>query len=75
MMQQATYQHSPAIRTLLQSVPGFWDASWRPDVLERGIEAARGLAFVYEQREDIVGFVCAHDLGFRAYLRALIVAA
>lgn len=75
MIQQATYQHIPAIRTLMQSVPGFWDASWRPDVLERGIEAARGLAFVYEQRADMVGFVCAHDLGFRAYLSELIVAA
>ena len=58
----------------MQSIPGFWDEAWRPDVLERGIAAADGLAFVYEERAGIVGFVCAHDLGFRAYLSELVVA-
>jgi hypothetical protein len=74
MFTQATSQHVPAIRSLMQSVPGFWDKSWRPDVIERGIEAARGLAFVYEENSNVLGFVCAHDLGFRAYLSELVVA-
>lgn len=74
MIKHATVAHVPAIRSLMQSVPGFWNASWRPDVIERGIEAARGLAFVYEDNSDVVGFVCVHDLGFRAYLSELVVA-
>lgn len=74
MIKQATAAHVPAIRSLMQSVPGFWNASWRPDVIEQGIEAARGLAFVYEDNSGVVGFVCVHDLGFRAYLSELVVA-
>jgi GNAT superfamily N-acetyltransferase len=74
MIIQAASQHVPAIRSLMRSVPGFWDKSWRPDVVERGIEAARGLAFVYEENVNVIGFVCAHDLGFRAYLSELVVA-
>ena len=73
MIKPAISQHVPAIRSLMQSVPGFWDDSWRPDVLEQGIAAAKGLAFVYEENTNIIGFVCAHDLGFRAYLSELIV--
>jgi hypothetical protein len=30
----------------MKSVPGFWHKEWRRDVLERGIAAAEGLAFV-----------------------------
>jgi ribosomal protein S18 acetylase RimI-like enzyme len=32
------------------------------------------LALVWEDDSTIAGFVCAHDLGFRAYLSELIVA-
>ncbi|HKA53195.1 MAG TPA: GNAT family N-acetyltransferase [Candidatus Binatia bacterium] len=74
MITQATFQHVPAIRSLMQSVPGFWDKSWRPDVIKRGIAAANGLALVYEDNSNVLGFVCAHDLGFRAYLSELVVA-
>ena len=74
MIKQATSQHVLAICSLIQSVSGFWDDSWRLDVIERGIEAARGLAFVYEENSSVIGFVCAHDLGFRAYLSELVVA-
>jgi GNAT superfamily N-acetyltransferase len=38
------------------------------------IEAAGELALVWEEEASIAGFVCAHDLGFRAYLSELIVA-
>ena len=57
----------------MRSVPSFWKQSWREDVLERSIDSAEGLAFVFEDSDLIAGFVCAHDLGFRAYLSALLV--
>ena len=63
-----------AIRSLMQSEPGFWkQASSRKDPLEKELESANDLACVWEEDEGIVGFVCAHDLGFRAYLSELIV--
>ncbi len=58
----------------MQSEPGFWQDSWRNNVLERGLAAAGGLSFVWEEGGQVLGFVCAHDLGFRAYLSELIVA-
>ena len=58
----------------MKSVPGFWHEDWREDVLARGIRAAEGLVFVWTDGEDIVGFVCAHDVGFLGYLSALVVA-
>jgi hypothetical protein len=57
----------------MKSEPGFWDESWRDNALEIGIEAANGLAFVFEDKGKIVGFACAQDLGFRAYLSELII--
>jgi ribosomal protein S18 acetylase RimI-like enzyme len=35
--------------------------------------SASGLAFVWEDNSRILGFVFAHDLGFRAYLSELVV--
>lgn len=58
----------------MQSVPGLWHEDWREDVLERAIRSADGLAFVWADGAQILGFVCAHDLGFRGYLSALVVA-
>ncbi len=58
----------------MKAEPGFWQDTWRADVLERGLKAASGLAFVCVEDEEIVGFVCGHDLGFRAYLSELVVA-
>jgi ribosomal protein S18 acetylase RimI-like enzyme len=58
----------------MKAEPSFWQEEWRTDVLERGLEAAAGLAFVYVQGEEVIGFVSGHDLGFRAYLSELIVA-
>jgi len=73
MIRHATQSDLPAIKTLMQSEPGFWQDSWRHDVLERGLAASGGLAFVCEEKGKVIGFVCAHDLGFRAYLSELIV--
>ena len=74
MIRQATPNDIPTIKALMQSEPGFWHDSWRSDVLERGLAAADGLAFVWDEAGQILGFVCANDLGFRAYLNELIVA-
>ena len=74
MIRTAKEDDIPAIRALMKSVPGFWHEDWREDVLERGIHMADGLAFVWSDGGDIVGFVCAHDVGFLGYLSALVVA-
>lgn len=55
------------------SVPGFWHDDWRPDVLAKALASAADLACVWEE-ERILGFICAHDLGFRGYLSELVVA-
>ena len=73
-IREAAIADIPCIQTLMLSVPGFWQAGWRDDVLERGLRSAEGLAFVAEVQGQIVGFVCAHDVGFRAYLSELVVA-
>ena len=74
MIRSVTKEDIPNIRKLMESEPGFWQESWRYDVLERGLDSAGGLAFVWEETGQILGFVCAHDLGFRGYLSELIVA-
>jgi predicted N-acetyltransferase YhbS len=74
MIREATQNDISAIRALMKDEPSFWQEEWRSDVLERGLDAASGLAFVYVAGEDIIGFVSGHDLGFRAYLSELVVA-
>jgi ribosomal protein S18 acetylase RimI-like enzyme len=73
MIRSATREDVPAIKELMRTEPGFWQDAWRHDVVERGIESAGGLAFVWQEAGQVLGFVCAHDLGFRAYLSALVV--
>lgn len=74
MIRQATKDDILAIRTLMQSEPGFWKQDTRPDVLDIELSSAKDLAFVWEEGGQVLGFACAHDLGFRAYLSELIVA-
>ncbi len=59
------------IRKLMQSEPGFWQESWPENILDRALESAGGLAFVWEAGGRILGFVCAHDGAFRGYLSAI----
>jgi predicted N-acetyltransferase YhbS len=73
MIRQATQKDIPAIRELMQSEPGFWMYDDRSDVLQAALASAGDLALVWEEEGIIVGFACAHDLGFRAYLSELIV--
>jgi hypothetical protein len=58
----------------MKSVAGFWDESWRPDVLERALGSVETLALVHEENDIIGGFVCGPDVGFRGYLSELVVA-
>jgi GNAT superfamily N-acetyltransferase len=63
----------PRIQTLMKSVAGFWDDSWRPDVLERALGSSETIALVHHEDDTIDGFACGHDVGFRAYLSELVV--
>ena len=74
MIRDASSSDIGDIRALMQSVDGFWDRSWRPDVLERVIGSHDAIALVHHDGAGIDGFICAHDLGFRAYLSELVVA-
>src|ERR1041385_5539224 len=72
MLRRATASDAPAIRTLMERVPGFRQPEWSDQIIDHAIRSADGLALVWEESE-VLGFVCAHDLGFRAYLSELIV--
>jgi ribosomal protein S18 acetylase RimI-like enzyme len=72
MIRRAEKGDVPAIKRLMRSEPGFWQDCWREDAVERGLAASDGIAFVCEEAGQIVGFACAHDLGYRAYLSELI---
>jgi ribosomal protein S18 acetylase RimI-like enzyme len=57
----------------METVPGFWQPWWSDKTIDDAIRSAERLAFVWEEQFQILGFVCAHDLGFRAYLSELVV--
>jgi GNAT superfamily N-acetyltransferase len=63
----------PRIEALMKSVAGFWDESWRPDVLHRTLASSETIALVHHDGDTIDGFVCGHYVGFRAYLSELVV--
>ena len=73
MIRRAVMDDIPAIKELMHSEPRFWNKEWRYDVIERAINRTGSLAFIWEEDGHIIGFICAHDLGFRAYLNELIV--
>jgi ribosomal protein S18 acetylase RimI-like enzyme len=58
----------------MEAEPGFWQRDWSDENLALAAENAGDLALVWEEEAVIAGFICAHDLGFRAYLSELIVA-
>lgn len=63
----------PAIRALMQGEPGFFQGKSRSDMLDVALASAGALALVCEENGLLIGFACAHDVGFRAYLSELIV--
>ena len=66
----ATTSDGSAVTDLLKSIEGVW----QPDSVLRAISAADGLAIVAVEQEHVIGFICGHDLGFRAYLSEFAVA-
>jgi ribosomal protein S18 acetylase RimI-like enzyme len=74
MIKIASEQDVPQIRMLIESVPGLWHAEWRADAVERALRSADGLAYVWEEEGNIVGFSCVHDVGFLGYVSLLVVA-
>ena len=73
MIRVAIGQDVPAIRRLMERVPGFWQPWWSDRTIGQGILSANGLSFLWEDQSRALGFVCAHDLSFRAYLSELVV--
>jgi len=73
MLRHATTSDVRGIRALMETVPGFWQPWWSDKTVDIAISSAGELSFVWEHESRILGFVCAHNLGFRAYLSELIV--
>ena len=73
MIRDATVADVREIQALMHSIAGFWDETWRQDVLERAIASPDAVALVHQDGGSIDGFVCAHDVSFRAYLSELVV--
>src|SRR5215472_15599262 len=73
MLRAAIASDVPGIRCLMRAVPGSWQDWWSEKTVADAIRSANGLAFVWEEEQRIAGFICAHDLGFRAYLSELVV--
>jgi ribosomal protein S18 acetylase RimI-like enzyme len=57
-----------AIKQLLCSLPGVWQKEWRDGAVSIALESAGELALVAIANQEIAGFICFHDAGFRAYL-------
>lgn len=73
MLREAITSDVPKIRALMQMTPGVWEPWWSERTIAEAIRSANGLALVWEQESQVLGFACAHDLGFRAYLSELVV--
>jgi ribosomal protein S18 acetylase RimI-like enzyme len=74
IVRNATPDDRRAIERLSQDLPGVWQSSWRKDVVARALGSSDDLAFVAVRNGAILGFACAHDVGFRGYLSELAVA-
>ena len=74
MIRQMRKEDLDSVKTLMQSIPGFWYEQWNKGVLEQAVSASGDLALVCELDQRIVGFVFGYDLGFRAYLGEFAVA-
>jgi ribosomal protein S18 acetylase RimI-like enzyme len=74
MIREAIVSDVPRIRSLMQAIPGFWQPWWSDETIATAIRLTNTSAFVWEDDDsEILGYVCAHDLGFRAYLSELAV--
>jgi hypothetical protein len=53
VIRRASTGDIPRIEALMKSVAGFWDESWRPDVLERALGSVETLALVHEENDNL----------------------
>ncbi len=74
MIRAASENDLRGIRELVKRVPEFWYLKWHPEAWKRAMRASNGLAFVWDEAGDLLGFVCAHDVGRLGYLCTLVVA-
>ena len=58
MIRLANASDVAGIRKLMQSVPGFWDETWRDDVLERALVAVETLTSSTTKRRCSLGSPC-----------------
>ena len=63
-----------AIKQLLCSIPGVWQKEWRDSAVSVALKSAGELALVAVENKEIIGFVCFHDVGFKAYLSEMAIA-
>ena len=73
MLRLASHIDLEQIIDLIDSAPGMRQDYWREGAIEQAIDMSDGLAFVWEEESDILGFICAHDFGFRGYMSILVV--
>ena len=68
MIRRMRKKDLPCVKSLMQSIPGFWHETWSDETLVRALSISRELAFVYEIDGQVAAFIFSYDLGFRAYL-------
>ena len=73
MIRKTELKDLPLIKVLMESEEGFWHNVWTKDTLSQSFRASNGLAIVYEEESNIIGFVFGYNLGFRGYISALFV--
>ena len=74
MLRLASHMDLEQIIDLIDSVPGMYQDYWREGAIEQAIDMSDGLAFVWDEGGEILGFICAHDFGFKGYMSILVVA-
>jgi GNAT superfamily N-acetyltransferase len=63
-----------AIKQLLCALPGVWQKEWRDNAVSVALKSADEIALVAIVDNEIKGFACFHDVGFRAYLSEMAIA-
>jgi GNAT superfamily N-acetyltransferase len=69
----ATLLDAEDVTSLMKSVSGVWQNTWRADAVSRCIEASSGLSVIAIDDCRLIGFAGVHDLGFRAYLSEFVI--
>ena len=73
-IRSAAARDEKQITELLKNTPGVWQAWWREGTVATALQSADKHALVASREDEIIGFACFHDVGFRAYLSEMVVA-